>query len=74
MIESRFVLDTNAVILLTTIGNIISSNLYNQLNKADLFISAINEIELFAKPTISHDEEEKLRAFMRHSKLQHMTG
>jgi predicted nucleic acid-binding protein len=64
MIESRFVLDTNAVIFLTTRGNTITSGLYNELNEADLFISAITEIELFAKPAMPPDEEEKLRAFI----------
>ena len=62
--ESRFVLDTNAVIFLTTRGNAIPSDLLNELNEADLFISAITEIELLAKPELSTDEEGKLRAFI----------
>jgi len=64
MTENRFVLYTNAVIFLTTKGNAISSGLQDELNKADLFISAITEIELFAKPALPPDEEEKLRAFI----------
>ena len=63
MPESRFVLDTNAVIFLTTKGNIIPSNLLDELNEADLFISAITEIELFAKPDLSPNEADQLRAF-----------
>jgi predicted nucleic acid-binding protein len=64
MIESRFVLDTNAVIFLTTRGNIIPASLENELNKSDLFISVITEIELFSKPSLSPDEEENLREFL----------
>jgi len=64
MTECRFVLDTNAVIFLTTKGNIVPSNILNELNEADLFISVITEIELFAKPEIPPDEEKKLRAFI----------
>ena len=64
MAENRFVLDTNAVIFLTTKGNTVPTDLYNILNKADLFISAITEIELFVKPTMLPDEEEKLRGFI----------
>ena len=64
MTENRFVMDTNAVIFLTTRGNTIPINLCNELNEADLFISAITEIELFAKPAMSLDEEEKLRSFI----------
>jgi predicted nucleic acid-binding protein len=64
MIKSRFVLDTNAVIFLTTRGNVISSDLENDLNEADLFISVITEIELFAKPELPPNEEENLRIFL----------
>jgi predicted nucleic acid-binding protein len=64
MTESRFVLDTNAVVFLTTRGNVIPSGLENDLDGADLFISVITEIELFAKPELSPDEEENLRAFL----------
>ena len=64
MAESCFVLDTNAVIFLITKGNSVPLNLQDNLNKADLFISAITEIELFAKPKILLDEEEKLRSFI----------
>ena len=64
MTESCFVLDTNAVIFLTTKGNIIPTNLLDELNEADLFISVITEIELFAKPDMPPDEEEKLRTFI----------
>jgi len=38
MTESRFVFDTNAVIFLTTRGNVIPSGLVNDLDDADLFI------------------------------------
>ena len=64
MTESRFVLDTNAVIFLTTRGNAIPSSLENELDNADLFISTITEIELFAKPELPPDEEENLRIFL----------
>ena len=52
MTESRFVLDTNAVIFLTTSGNAIPSDLENELDDADLFISVITEIELFSKAIV----------------------
>jgi predicted nucleic acid-binding protein len=64
MTKSRFVLDTNAVIFLTTRGNVIPSGLEHELDDADLFISAITEIELFAKPELPPGEEENLRAFL----------
>jgi len=41
MIENRFVLDTNAVIFLTTKGNLIRPELRDELNEADLFVSVI---------------------------------
>jgi len=63
MPESRFILDTNSVIFLTTKGNIIPSDLLDEFNNAELFISVISEIELLSKPTLSKEEEEKLRAF-----------
>jgi predicted nucleic acid-binding protein len=64
MTENRFVLDTNAVIFLTTTGNAIPSCLQDELDEAALFISMITEIELFSKPTMPLDEEEKLRSFL----------
>jgi predicted nucleic acid-binding protein len=64
MTESRFVLDTNAVIFLTTKGNVIPASLENDLNDADIFISVITEIELFAKPELPLNEENNLRAFL----------
>jgi predicted nucleic acid-binding protein len=64
MTEKCFVLDTNAVIFLTTRGNTISSDLENELNEADLYISVITEIELFSKPGLPPDEEESLRNFI----------
>jgi len=64
MTKNRFVLDTNAIILLTVRGSIIPVGLQNELDEAELFISGITEIELFAKPEMSRDEEEKLRAFI----------
>jgi predicted nucleic acid-binding protein len=64
MTESRFLLDTNAVIYLNTKGNNISKDLLNELNNADLFISVITEIELFAKPSMPPEEEKNLRDFL----------
>ena len=64
MTESRFVLDTNVIIFLTTKGNIIQSELHDKLNEATLFISAITEIELFSKPSMPPEEEKKLRKFI----------
>ncbi len=64
MSENRFVLDTNAVIFLTTRGNILPSDLEDELNNAALFASVISEIELLSKPTLPPDEEKNLRAFL----------
>ena len=64
MIENRFVLDTNAVIFITTQGNVISSKLQGELDEADLLISGITEIELFAKAGLPPLEEERLRSFL----------
>jgi len=64
MIKGNFTLDTNAVIFLTTKGNVIPSELEKELDEADLFISVITEIELFSKPGLPPDEEENLRAFL----------
>ncbi|MDR1838925.1 MAG: PIN domain-containing protein [Treponema sp.] len=63
MTENRFVLDTNAVIFLTTRGNIIPASIEDKLNKADVFISVITEIELLSKAALPPNEEENLRAF-----------
>ncbi|MDR1803534.1 MAG: PIN domain-containing protein [Treponema sp.] len=57
-------LDTNAIIFLTTRGNIIPSNLEYALNEAALFTSVISEIEVFSKPALPSDEEENLRSFL----------
>ena len=62
--ENSFVLDTNAVIFLTTKGSIISSDLESELNNSDMFISVISEIELFSKPAMPPSEEENLRIFL----------
>jgi len=64
MTESRFVLDTNAVIVLAAGDNATTSVLENKLKAADLFISVISEIELYSKPKMPADEEENLRAFL----------
>ena len=64
MTENRFLLDTNAIIYLTTKGNSISGEMVNRLDEADLLISVISEIELFCKPEMPQDEEENLRAFI----------
>ena len=64
MIENRLLLDTNAVIYITTEGNSISDELEKQLNEAELFISVISEIELFCKPGMPQDEEDNLSDFI----------
>ena len=64
MTENRVLLDTNAVIFLTTEGNTISAELEKQLDEADLFISVISEIELFCKHEMTQLEEDNLRAFI----------
>jgi predicted nucleic acid-binding protein len=63
-IENRFVLDTNAIIFLTTRDNVIPSDLENALNEAALFTSVISEIEVFSKPALPPDEEENLLSFL----------
>ena len=63
-IENRFVLDTNAIIFLTTRGNVIPSDLEDALNEAALFTSVISEIEVFSKPALPPDEEENLLSFL----------
>jgi predicted nucleic acid-binding protein len=64
MTDSRFVLDTNIVIFLTNKSKIVSSRLQSELEDADLFISVINEIELFAKPKLLPMEEGNLQTFL----------
>jgi predicted nucleic acid-binding protein len=64
MTKDGFTLDTNAVIFLTTKGNVIPSELEKELDEADLSISVITEIELFSKPGLPPDEEKNLRAFL----------
>jgi len=64
MPKNNFLLDTNAVIFLTTKGSEIPLDLQSELNKADLFISIITEIELFSKPTLISEEKEKLLSFI----------
>jgi len=64
MAENRFVLDTNAVIVLASGDKETVSVLENKLKAADLFISVISEIELLSKPKMATDEEENLRAFL----------
>ena len=46
MTESRFVLDTNAIIFLTTGDNTATAELKDKLKAADLFISVISDKEL----------------------------
>ena len=60
----RFVLDTNAVIFLTTAGSVISAEAQKALDEADLFVSIIAELELFSKPNLPPEEEANLRAFL----------
>ena len=74
MIENRFVLDTNAIIFLTTRGNVIPSALENALNEATLFTSVISEIELFSKPALPPDEEENLRSFLSERIIINLTN
>jgi predicted nucleic acid-binding protein len=64
MTDKRLLLDTNAVIYITTEGNSISDELEKKLNEADLFISVISEIELFCKPGMPQDEEDNLSDFI----------
>jgi predicted nucleic acid-binding protein len=64
MDESRFVLDTNAIIFLTTRNNTISNELRETLDGADLFTSVIVEMELFAKQDLLQEEEGWLRSFL----------
>jgi predicted nucleic acid-binding protein len=64
MTKDRFVFDTNAIIFITTKGNVIPSELEKELDNADLSISVITEIELFSKPELPPDEERNLRAFL----------
>jgi len=64
MTKDLFVLDTNAIIFLTTKGNVITSDFEKKLNEADLSISVITEIELFSKTELPPDEEENLRSFL----------
>jgi len=59
MNEIPFVLDTNAVIFLTTVGNVIPSSLQDELDEFDLFISVITEIELFSKSALPSDDERR---------------
>jgi predicted nucleic acid-binding protein len=64
MAESRFVLDTNAVIVLTTGDKANTTEFKDKLKTADLFISVISEIELYSRSKMISDEEENLRAFL----------
>jgi len=43
MIENRFVLDTNAVIFLTTKGNVIPSDLENDLIRISFLIALLRQ-------------------------------
>ncbi len=63
-IKQRFVLDTNAVIFITTKGSYISAKLEKDLNESELFISGITEIELFSKQGLPDNEEHNLRNFI----------
>jgi len=61
--DSCLVLDTNAVIFLTTRDNVIPNDLKNELNKSELFISVITRMELAAKQ-VKPEEEEAIRDFI----------
>jgi predicted nucleic acid-binding protein len=56
---SKFVLDTNAAI--NYLNNRIS---LSDFDEAELFISVITELELFAKPTMSSEDEAKIAKFL----------
>jgi len=63
MTDSCLVLDTNAVIFLTTRNSVIPNDLKNELNKCELFISVITRMELAAKQ-VKPEEEEAIRNFI----------
>ena len=46
MTEGSFILDTNSVIFLTTKGKKVSTDIQDELNNADLYISVITPIAL----------------------------
>lgn len=60
MSGSQFVLDTNAAI------NYLNDRIsLPDDNDAELFVSIITELELFAKPTMTSEEEAKIAAFLK---------
>jgi predicted nucleic acid-binding protein len=63
MNESRFVLDTNAVIALID-GKTIPPEMRTAFDAAELFISVITELELYAKKTMTAAEESAADAFI----------
>jgi predicted nucleic acid-binding protein len=63
MTDSSLVLDTNAVIFLTTRDNVIPNDLKNELNKSELYISVITRMELAAKQ-VQPEEEKAIRDFI----------
>ena len=65
MNNNRLLLDTGTIIFLTTKGSYIPPGLEDELNKSELLVSAVTEIELFANPLLPADEETKLRGFLK---------
>ena len=63
MTDSCLVLDTNAVIFLSTKDNVIPPDLEHELNKSALFISVITRMELAAKQ-VKPEEEKAIRDFI----------
>jgi predicted nucleic acid-binding protein len=63
MTESLFVLDTNSVIALID-GRLISSGIGESFDKAELYISVITEMELYAKRSMTSEEEAITQAFV----------
>jgi predicted nucleic acid-binding protein len=57
---NKFVLDTNTVI--NYLNNQIS---LSEFEDAELFISVITELELFAKPAMPSEEEDKIVNFLK---------
>jgi predicted nucleic acid-binding protein len=64
MSSHRLLLDTSTLIFLTVKGSVIPAGLEAELDKSELYISAVTEIELFANPSLAPDEEKHLRAFL----------
>ena len=64
MNNPRYLLDTCTVIFLTAKGSRIPAGLEEELDKSDLFISAVTEIELLSNKALLPDDEKKLRVLI----------